>query len=240
MRDQNFLIVSRFKLDNRWLARNARVFHRTSLGFSFSLFDREKLFVSPLPFLPHQSHMSCGDAFFFIFDWIMNRSSLAMRQEKSTKRRHFYYFRRSTMIATTKVFDFQFPTSNLFAVPNKRKCCSKNSKIIPSRRPSSVRAKPLANSKRPLFPDVTSPQQQPFQMSFFQEVSSWLQVVHDEIIDRPCSSRFMCIWIQKVFPSVRSWWNHLLRHNSHNGKNIHLLKIFPHFTFSFSTRRSSH
>lgn len=28
----------------------------------------------------------------------------------------------------------------------------------------------------------------------------------------------MCIWIKEIFPSLRSWWYHLMRYYSHNGK----------------------
>ena len=56
-------------------------------------------------------------------------------------------------------------------------------------------------------------------MSSFPEVNELL-LRHFYRIKTNISSifRFMCIWIKEIFPSLRSWWYHLMRYHSHNGK----------------------
>lgn len=54
-------------------------------------------------------------------------------------------------------------------------------------------------------------------------------------------NRFMCIWIQQIFPVMRSWWYHQLWYNTHNGNDsLSILKLTDSKNIHYLNFRSFH
>lgn len=174
-----------------------------------------------------------------------------MASKSATKGRKFSFIFVNRLETFTNISHFKKYFVNFSipftAHPTKTKCCSKNSKTIHSLSKCNATAKARTNSKRRLFQDVRLPLPQPFQMSSFREVcfidksSARLQTSSFVFVLFFFSfSRFMCIWIHKIFPSLRSWWNYFMRLNSHNGKTYTFYILSLSDIQLTSINRSSH